>query len=53
MLLVMGAKDMVTPHLGRNESCILMHKRKRILGLRQNINCPRHNSRKELRPALT
>jgi len=52
VLLVIGAMDMVTPHRGRKENCLLTSKRKRILGLRLKENCLRQNSSKELRPAL-
>jgi hypothetical protein len=52
VLLVVRAMNMVNPHLGRNENCLLVSKRKRMIGLRQNRNCLRQNSSKELRPAL-
>jgi hypothetical protein len=34
VLLVVRAIDMVTPHLGRKDNCLLMNKRKEILGFR-------------------
>jgi hypothetical protein len=52
VLLVVGAMYMVISHLGKKENCLLVSKRKRIFGLRQNMNCLRQNSSKELRPAL-
>jgi hypothetical protein len=51
-ILVVGAAGMVTPHLGRNENCLFMSKRKRILVLKLNRNCLRQNSKKGLRLSL-
>jgi hypothetical protein len=51
VLLVVRVMGMVTPHLGRKESCLLMSKRKKILGSKLNRNCLRQNFSKELRPA--
>jgi hypothetical protein len=52
VLVVVRAIDMVTPHLGRKESCLFLSKIKRILGLRLSRNCLLQNFSKELRPAL-
>jgi len=50
--LVVWAMGMVTPHLGRRENCLLMSKRKKILGLRLSRNRLGQNISKGLRPAL-
>jgi hypothetical protein len=46
VLLVVGAMDMIIPHLGRKENCLLMSKRKEFLGLRIKKNCLWYNSTK-------
>jgi hypothetical protein len=51
-LLVVRAVGMVTPRLGGKESCLLMSKRKRILGLRLNRSYLWQNFSKEFSPAL-
>jgi hypothetical protein len=38
VLMVVRAIDMVTPHMGRRENCLLTSKRKRILGLMLSRN---------------
>jgi len=43
---------MVIPHLGTSERCLVMSKRKRILGLRLSRNCFKQNFSKGLRPVL-
>jgi hypothetical protein len=43
---------MVIPHLGTSEICLLMSKRKRILGLRLSKNYLKQNFSKGLRPYL-
>jgi len=52
VLLVVRAMDMVFPHWGRSGSCLLMNKRKRIVGLKPSRNCLLLNSNRELRPAF-
>ena len=39
VLLVVGAMDMVAPHLSRKEICLLKSIIRRILRLRLKINC--------------
>jgi hypothetical protein len=50
--LVVRAIDMVTPHLGKRENCLLVSKKKKILGIRLRRTCLKQNFSKELRPAL-
>jgi len=38
VLMVVRAIDMVTPHMGRRENCLLTSKRKRIIGLMLSRN---------------
>ena len=45
--------DMLIPHYGRRGNCLLMSKRKRILGLRLSRNCLKQHFSKGLKPALT
>ena len=52
VLLVVRAMDMVISHLGRRENCLLIRKRKRILGLRLSRNCLKPKFSKGLKPAL-
>jgi hypothetical protein len=44
--------DMVNPQLGTSESCLLVSKRKRTLGLRLSKNCLKQSFSNGLRPAL-
>jgi hypothetical protein len=52
VLLVVRAMYMVTSHLGKRENCLLMSRRKRILGLWLSRICLKRNFSKGLRPAL-
>jgi hypothetical protein len=43
---------MVFEHMGKNENCLHMNKRKKTRGLRLNSNYPRLSFNKDCKPAL-
>ncbi len=51
-LVIVLIRDMVTHHMVRKGNCLLMNKRKRIVGLKPNGNCLLLNSNRDLKPDL-